>query len=943
MKNIRLLPILLCALLFGQYAYATPLVPGGETSVAIKPDLVTNDFLHLDSNGYLEVNVETGGGSGGGTSSLFGAAFPTSGTAIGLSNGTNMLSATAFSNATSGIATSSSNLGTAAFNYAFNGTTWDQVMDATSPPSETTQGMVVRQVPQNTFRTTFGKVLTNAVDTNFFTIIQTGTGMAVNQTGGNLVITSGTTANSETVLRSVSSFTNAFNLREQTTLSQRIANNNFYVELVDVIGDALTYSITNATTVVVTIPSNPFTSANVGQSMYLGVVSGAAGIPQKATIASVSGNNVTYTVTGWPASGSGTLSVFGWNYHHILYTSTTATNANYDAQGNGWPTGDTVATINTTAAPGHVAQMFYDDGMGLFSDSLIASTLTPAFTVRASRFSNIPSATTPLFVQLHVLNGTTAPASTTTWTVGFLSVQTFASSPVSIQTGKLLGAASLGVNVQNVPAVTVNSGTITTVSTAAILSGGPTAAGSASANNPNQIGLVDSDSLVRKVLGSAIGEVQDFGPGESVTPFTVGTGAAAVTDGTNGKTINLLSGKEGDVYLYVDAISTTPTIQVEISYANSGDYAVIPMTRVDNTAASQQFASVAAFTPVAGAVYRGKTYGAAILRVHLVAGSASNTIGTVRVQYQQEMAGVLVSPFAFQSSGTVEAVGSANGQVYTGSVRTLTVPIKGSTVATVVFEANTGGSNIVALEGSQDYGTTWNALPMQPLAGGATVTSFTNTGTAALPGSGIYQVDVSNQTQIRAHCTTYASGAVYGYIKLVNVDSPLAANPRHPTYTASVSGSVTATTNVLAIISGSAKTVTIKRIVVNGGTATAATLGTLTFVRGSVAAPAGGTAVTAATLQHNPADAAFSGSVLQGISSAITVVGLTAVNTATSIPVPVETSTLGIPGSVVYDCTNGGSIEGYQIPVATTNSMLLSFTGTSGGANFSITVDFTEE
>jgi hypothetical protein len=53
--------------------------------------------LQVDSAGNLLVNVKTGGGSGG-TSSSFGSAFPGTGTAIGLTNGTNMVAWSAGSN-----------------------------------------------------------------------------------------------------------------------------------------------------------------------------------------------------------------------------------------------------------------------------------------------------------------------------------------------------------------------------------------------------------------------------------------------------------------------------------------------------------------------------------------------------------------------------------------------------------------------------------------------------------------------------------------------------------------------------------------------------------------------------------------------------------------------------------------------------------------------------
>lgn len=80
--------------------------------------------------------------------------------------------------------------------------------------------------------------------------------MAVNQTGGNLVITSGTTAKSETIIRSNDSFLGGIRLRIRNTLSQRITNNNFIVELVDVIGDLLPYNIISATQITVTFPAS---------------------------------------------------------------------------------------------------------------------------------------------------------------------------------------------------------------------------------------------------------------------------------------------------------------------------------------------------------------------------------------------------------------------------------------------------------------------------------------------------------------------------------------------------------------------------------------------------------------------------------------------------------------------------------------------------------------
>lgn len=105
--------------------------------------------FQLDSAGNLLVNVKAGGGSGG-TSSTFGAAFPGTGTAIGASNGGNMVylaadgshnldvncavgcSGGTFNNNADAVATSSSNGQAAAWNYVWNGTTWDRLYGDTT-------------------------------------------------------------------------------------------------------------------------------------------------------------------------------------------------------------------------------------------------------------------------------------------------------------------------------------------------------------------------------------------------------------------------------------------------------------------------------------------------------------------------------------------------------------------------------------------------------------------------------------------------------------------------------------------------------------------------------------------------------------------------------------------------------------------------------------------
>lgn len=297
----------------------------------------------------------------------------------------------------------------------------------------------------------------NAV--NYLALKQTGSGMAVSQSGGNLVITSGTTINSETVIRSLSTFSGSLFARAKSILSQRIANNTFRLELADLVGENLSYTINSATSVTVTFSAgtNPFTAANVGQSMRLSCITGAAGIPGRYAIASTSGDSVTFTVAAWPASGSGMLTLYGWNYIKTEYTGTTATNAAFDSQRRGWNSGDTTATINTTASPGHVGQINYDVNTVGYSDGLVASNTGYQWTTRASRIENVPDVDTPLYLFIVVQNGSTAPASTTTWTIGFVQVEDQGRQKVRIASSDPVGSHALPVQPLG--------GTISTVST----------------------------------------------------------------------------------------------------------------------------------------------------------------------------------------------------------------------------------------------------------------------------------------------------------------------------------------------------------------------------------------------------------------------------------------------------------------------------------------------
>lgn len=310
-------------------------------------------------------------------------------------------------------------------------------------------GAVVRQAPVDIWSVGFSQSGSSLLDPEF-TQRRLGTGMTVTQGSSNLLVTTGTTANSEFLARSTTSFRGAFIQRHKTILSQRLGTNNFAVMMADLIGEGLSYTINSATSITVTKVAHGFTAANVGQNMMVGAITGAVGVPGRFTIASIpSVDTITFNVANWPASGSGTLDLFGWNYIWTQYTGTTVTQANIDAQRFGWNSGNTAITINTTATPGHVMNTYCDGKNIYWSDALVASATTPTLTTRGSRIESTPEDTVELYVYLWAYNGTTAPANTTTWTVGFVTVEDICNVPTYIAGVRPLGnAAPLPVAVQ---------------------------------------------------------------------------------------------------------------------------------------------------------------------------------------------------------------------------------------------------------------------------------------------------------------------------------------------------------------------------------------------------------------------------------------------------------------------------------------------------------------
>lgn len=377
-------------------------------------------------------------------------------------------------------------------------------------------GSPVRAIGQEIWNVSFSEVGA-AVISNQFVTPQTGTGVSYNQGSGSLNIVAGTSTNAEFFTRSVQNWRGAMRLKFSIVASQRIANTNLAVMLADLIGEGLTVTINSATSITVAQSGHPFTSTSVGQFVQVGKIVGAAGVPGRYAIASVvAGTSYNLTVAGWPASGSCTATIFGHSYVRNLVTGTTATSISVDAQRRGWAQGDTSATINTTASPGTIMTCELTGREVFWADQLRASTTAPTVVVRANRVENIPDDNLDLYLFVWSFNGTTAPASSTTWTMSFCSIEKFANMPVYIQGNRAQGAMN--------PLPVTQSGTVTVSGTVTSNIGTGTLAAVTSANLgfPGIIADISSSAITSSTTTSAF--TPTFG-----TCYSVGIVVTAVS------------------------------------------------------------------------------------------------------------------------------------------------------------------------------------------------------------------------------------------------------------------------------------------------------------------------------------------------------------------------------------------------------------------------------
>lgn len=233
----------------------------------------------------------------------------------------------------------------------------------------------------------------------------TGAGGSLSQSGGNLVMVSGTTANAETLVLSKETFTVPFRLSIGLSLSQRIANQTFIVEMVSV---------------------NP-----------------ATGIPD------------------------------GQHSAAFYFDGTTATQAKYVVQNGGLsPLISGASTVVTTASGGVYEIEPFADETWFHSGTLDAST-GRANSYR--RHQQIPDPNAVFKIRLRWLNGGTAPASSTTATIQYLTVQDYAELTAEITAGRgqTTAGQGLGVNVISTPSGTSSQSVQGPTAHDAVVSGNP--------------------------------------------------------------------------------------------------------------------------------------------------------------------------------------------------------------------------------------------------------------------------------------------------------------------------------------------------------------------------------------------------------------------------------------------------------------------------------------
>lgn len=282
--------------------------------------------------------------------------------------------------------------------------------------------------------------------------------------------------------------------------------------------------------------------------------------------AGASSGTLTYQNTDqtFLANSSGTCSLWGWNNMHALFRDGSATTGLFDSQRRGWGATDTSSTVNTTAT-GTVIQIQSDGYLVDFIDSTVASSASTPYAARASRTENIPDVTDNLYLFINFRNFALAPATSTTYTIGFVSVESIPNQKMYLA-GASFNSPLRGLQIQNVQAVP----TTTVQPTASTSTGGVSTYHhliSAATTNATSV-KTSAGSVISIVVTNSSAAIKYFKLYNKSSAPTVGTDTPILTLGVGA----------GQTVSYIPPVYSR--LATGIAYALTGGIAVADTTAV---------------------------------------------------------------------------------------------------------------------------------------------------------------------------------------------------------------------------------------------------------------------------------------------------------------------------------------------------------------------------
>ena len=281
----------------------------------------------------------------------------------------------------------------------------------------------------------FGSVVVTVLTVDTFTIgctnagISSGGTITFGQDISNLQITTGVTAGSETILRSLNSFSGTLDFSCSLHLNQRLTTQEFRIGLYEISATHTGVSWTRSGTVLTITDTNH--SLVAGQEIQIPVISDSAvGTLSMYQLINTPTTN-TFQVTCLNAGAtSGTLNYY--SYDSVVdykFNGATATSAIMETFRNVW---DSPIAGTTTSSTSSVSMFKIKVAKGVIEFTDATGNSNTVETSRSIRDRELPDVSGNYYVMIRVRNLATAPASSTTMTLGFVQVNNTNSIPVEI-------------------------------------------------------------------------------------------------------------------------------------------------------------------------------------------------------------------------------------------------------------------------------------------------------------------------------------------------------------------------------------------------------------------------------------------------------------------------------------------------------------------------------